>query len=247
MVICTIVSDKIEELETLKVMRDQWMFHVATPDEPIRSELPTLIYGRKLAQDIYGKHIDVMGEQGAWSYNELEVPSRDWLNMFAIKEITNFFDQREIGIDTVFEDFDVDILIDKLRGGDVFIHRGKYEMYFGTKSKCGIDIYSLMYSNLEYSGIDSIELFHKVINSLEGKCIVYTTDEFDFKLTKTPPMVAQDYIQDVTTNITELFDPMEDLSEYRIPSKSDIITIFMKSDWFSKMCSDLNQNAQIDI
>lgn len=230
--VCNIISpDGYEDSTLTKLSKNTFVFS-CNDQKNLISGIPTLWYGYKFAVDKFGRaKIDMMKEgkfddQQYWCYNDQEIAS-DYAESFVFDCVTRFLNHIDDGIDPVFEDFDMDSFISGL-GEYPLIHNGKYELYFGEYTNSGdILISSMKKDALKYINIDPVELFYTIIDELEGRCMVVSTDEFDLFEVDYEPVFIVDYIQ---SKIGSPITPERLIKSFypRYITKGELLTYYMK-------------------
>jgi len=197
MVICNIVTERKLE-NTIKFPS---FVNVCTKHWQIINKLPTLIYGHKMAKELYPNDLKIgqryLRELISWSYTVEELESECWVNEFVDESVEKFLQCSHHSIDVIFDhsNFDVASFAHKLSKFPL-IHAGAHEIYVAEKKDDGkITVHSFQMDNLKYAGINPEEFFYKIINELDSKCIIFSTDEIDLTSLDKIPISFKDLVQ----------------------------------------------------
>ena len=239
MVICNIVYEKMDEV--LEKYKDVEFVNLVDKHWKIKTKTPTLIYGYRLAQQLFPNDVNPNAKSSLfkikhnlhWSYTESELSEQQWVYGFIREALNSHLSCYHNDIDVIFNDFDMDSFVRKLSEFPL-IHAGKYEIYVGDIDN-GVVVHSFQMDNLKYAEMDPEEFFYELINRLEGRCVVLSTDEIDLTRTKYVPISFQDLAMAKYNKKIDFIDVLQMIRGHLdYVSKEMLITFFLKHDLYSK-------------
>jgi len=203
MVICNIIVERKTELtESLPSF-----VNVCDKHWKVMDKLPTLIYGYRLAKELYPNDLKVgqlyLRQLIQWSYTEEEMQSECWLNDFIDESVAKHLQCSEHSIDVLFDhrNFDIGSFISGLSEFPL-VHAGAHEIYVAEKRESQVIVHSFQMDNLRYAEIDPEAFFIQLVSELDSQCILFSTDEFMESMFAKPPLSFQDLL--LAKNGTEI-------------------------------------------
>lgn len=145
--------------------------------------LPTLFYGYKTANTLYGKVIPKRYRLAGgvfWSYTEEELAEECWITKFITECFNKAFAFERIDLDVIFNPASILTLLKSLENSPnhILLNNGKYELYI-CELKTIPKIWSIKKDNLKYAGINADELLWTLIQKTSGRCFMFSVDEID--------------------------------------------------------------------
>jgi len=240
MVICNIVYDKKDDC--LQKYLDLPFINAADKHWKVKRNIPTLIYGFKLAKELYPNEIDphnnCIRTNGLlnWSYSIEEFENKCWLDSWITQSIEKHLRCVPNNIDVIFnKSFELKAFLEKI---DPFplVHAGKHEIYIAEKRDWdnACIIHSFQMDNLTYAGIDPETFYYELLNYFENRCVVLSTNDIDFTRIKNTPISFQDLSLASQNESIDIQKIIRTFSSFIPLSKEMVLTYFLKHDLYSK-------------
>lgn len=241
MVICNIVYEKMDDI--ISQYKDIGFVNLVDKHWKIKNNVPTLIYGYKFAQNLFPDGVNIKAKSDLfkinrnlyWSYTESELSSQQWSDAFITNSLTQHLYCYSNNIDVIFDNnWNFNHFVNKLSDYPL-IHVGKYEIYVGDlNDNESVIIHSFQMDNLRYANLDPENFFYRIINTLEGKCVMLSTEEIDLTRTKVIPISFQDLMMAKYNKSISLTEVLELIKKYVSPTKEMLLTYFLKHELYSK-------------
>jgi len=192
----------------------------------LHTGVPTLILGYNLAKKTMGDIVHPTNHKINEHYYWCKEDDREYVNEFIESSISKFLDHLDHGIDPVFEEFDFDYFVENLNDYPL-VHNGKYEIYVVEDRSGTIIIHSVKKDALKYAGFDPTSMYIDIVDQLEGKCLMVTTDEYpmthdDFN----QPLFISDLIESYSGEIVSIKKLVDSFSP-RYMTKAELLTFLL--------------------
>jgi len=196
----------------------------------VKTDKPTLIYGKKLAKEIFGDsvgHDTKINQYYYWSYSEQEIPHECWVDKFVKKTLDEFFRCTDVSLDLMFDKLDpLEFFLQKTK--KIFIHNGRYEIYLCIDDSGKLTIFSMKKDSLVYLGMDPDKLVVDLINGCGKSCMIFSNEDVDIKSCKVIPIVLQDACQALCGKILTMDSIHKQFESQRNLSKQEILVYIVK-------------------
>lgn len=231
MVICNVIYGEnmnSEDLEILGKLRLCKSINVLTDILNLDEGANTIFYGYGTASkyfDIDNRKNYRISDRCWWTYTNSEIKFENWIYQFIKKCESEWFSYKDNGIDIIFDDFNLDDFIGKLKPYPL-IHEGDYEIYIAEYSDGDITINSIKKETLEYAGINPKDFLKYIYSKLDYNFLYIDSKKYDL-INNPHPIFLDDFIFSNTgelIDISEVVDHFKcDLTNFKIDRPKFII------------------------
>lgn len=219
------------------------VINICSGIDEIKTDHPTIIYGKKLAKSIFG---DLVGGETSinslysWTYSNNEIKNECWIDKFISDSISGFFSGiTDEHIDMLFHHTDIDLFFGNIPRY-FMIHNGRHEVYVCQYTGT-MKVSSMKKDTMNFVNADPEKFIIDMIERYNGKCLVLSSNDIDISIPKIIPLVLQDIHQSVSgrilsiENVDEMFRPVVRLSKQQILGYIMRETEYLK-DKFEQFC-----------
>jgi len=225
MVICNLLVP-VNQSDEISQYKNKWYINMVNDITHLHTDVPTFIYTYELAKSTFSNQ--EINPTSDWKINDYYYwgDSIEKVDSFIELCMKKWFNYTDVGIDLVFDEFDVDYFISNLSRWPI-LHNGKYELYFVEKRRENIIIHSIQKSNLKYSNINPEDLFLTVLNKLKGECLVLSSDDVLLNNIQFEPIIIEDLIQSFLGELIRVNDVVN-MFKPRYLTNGEVLVFYMK-------------------
>lgn len=237
MVICNVIYGEnmnSEDLEILGKLRLCKSINVLTDILNLDEGANTIFYGYGTASkyfDIENRKNYRISDRCWWTYTNSEIKFENWIYQFIKKCESEWFSYKDNGIDIIFDDFNLDDFIGKLKPYPL-IHEGDYEIYIAEYSDGDITINSIKKETLEYAGINPKDFLKYIYSKLDYNFLTFESKRYGLIQNDKLPIFLDDLLFSISGELFEVKDVVNhfrnEFSSFKI-DRSKVIVYYLKA------------------